>query len=168
MKLTLVFLGVVVILLGVFAVNVLAGDVMTVEVDVYDVDSGQSSGGNGTVSVEVPDYIDFGDVDEGGSSDELLIYINNTGNTDILVTPELVNNDEIFENLYFRYQKTHYGIPVEQTKIGDWSLNISAPSSGGSKPGHFYVQLDLSDSGLSLDSDMVGHTADVRFVATAI
>ena len=70
---------------------------MIVEADILD--AGNSSE-NGTISVQVPDFIDLGNVSEIGASEELKIYVNNTGTGAITVTPRLVNyTDNIFQNL---------------------------------------------------------------------
>ena len=84
---------------------------------------------NGTISIQVPDFIDLGNTTEIGASEELRIYVNNTGTGAITVTPRLINyTDDIFQNLYFREYKTSGGNPVIPSQIGNWSFNISAPS----------------------------------------
>ena len=147
-------------------VAVAAGDdVMTVEADILDV--GNSSE-NGTISIQVPDFIDLGNLSEIGASEELKIYVNNTGTGAITVTPRLVNyTDNIFQNLYFREFKTSGGNPVIPIQIGNWSFNISAPAGGESfRSKYFYMQLDLSDAGIDVSSDLIGHQTHVRFFAT--
>ncbi len=140
---------------------------MTVEADILD---GGGSGGNqsGTISIQVPDFIDLANVSEIGTSPELQIYMNNTGTVAITVTPQLINyTDDIFDNLYFREYKTSGGNPVPQSLIGNWSFNISAPSSGQSyRAKYFYMQLDLRNADIDLSDDLIGHQARVRFLAT--
>ncbi len=141
------------------------GDVMVVEADILD--AGNSSE-NGTISIQVPDFIDLGNTTEIGASEELRIYVNNTGTGAITVTPRLINyTDDIFQNLYFREYKTSGGNPVIPSQIGNWSFNISAPAGGESfRSKYFYMQLDLSDAGIDVTSDLIGHQAHVRFFAT--
>lgn len=157
------------IMLCIFPINLIAAsDVMRIEVDVIDSGS-QEPGQPGSISIEVPDLIDLGDVDEDGNSDELKIYVNNTGEVAITVTPQLVDySDDIFSNLYFREFKTSGGQPVEPKRIGSWSFNISAPASGATQRSkYFYMRLDLKDADIDLSSDLNGHRADVKFIATA-
>lgn len=149
------------------AFGVEAGDTMTLEVDVRDLGLDSEDPGSETVSIEVPSFIDLGSIDENGFSEEIKIYINNTGTSDIKVTPELVDqNEDVFSYLFFREYKTSGGSNVLQKRIGEFSFNISAPTSG-SRSKYIYMQLDLSDADLELDSDLIGHNSDVRFIATA-
>lgn len=147
---------------------VAGNDITTLEANI--VDSGTSgSNETGSISLQVPDFIDLEEVDEDGNSEELKIYINNTGDVAITVTPQLIGySDDIFSNLYFREFKTSGGSPVTPQRIGSWSFNISAPTGGSEfRSKYFYMQLDLSDANIDLSSDLIGHRADVRFVATA-
>ncbi|MEK6899201.1 MAG: hypothetical protein AABW79_03845 [Nanoarchaeota archaeon] len=168
-KPSFVIISLVLAFLLIFITLVGATDIATIEADIIDVGT-QNNNTNGTsVSIQVPDYIDLGNVDENGLSDELKIYVNNTGDTAIKVTPTLISyTDEIFTNLFFREFKTSGGAPVQQRKIGDWSFNISAPSSGQDfKSKYFYMQLDLSDADVDVSSNLNGHQANVRFIATS-
>src|SRR3989338_4803353 len=48
------------------------------------------------IRIQVPDKIDFRNVSLGDASNELKVYINNTGTKNIMVTPQLADkNDEI-------------------------------------------------------------------------
>jgi len=59
-------------------------DTMTVEANIF----ANTGGGNSTIiRVEVPDYLFFGNVTNFDKSEELKVYVNNTGNVDITVTP---------------------------------------------------------------------------------
>ena len=155
--------------LALIAINVVtASDLMTIEADIIDLGEMGENNTDGSISIEVPDFIDLGDVDENGESEELKIYVNNTGETAITVTPTLISySDAIFTNLYFREFKTSGGQAVTPRRIGEWSFNISAPTSGGFRSKYFYMQLDLSDADVDVSSDLQGHQADVRFIATA-
>lgn len=143
-------------------------EVMNVEADILD--TGQ--GGNnqtGGISIQVPDFIDLGNVSESGISEEPQIYMNNTGEVAIVVTPQLSNyTDNIFNNLYFREFKTSGGNPVTPRRIGNWSMNISAPSAGQNfRSKYFYMRLDLSNANIDLSDNLYGHQAHVRFFAVA-
>lgn len=126
------------------------------------------------LSLEVPDYIFLGNVTIGEKSSETTISINNTGNVDLLITPELVNSGEdIFSYLYFRSQKTQTingtsGIPVPFEKIGLFSFSVSKPASGSSvRKKDFYTVLDLTNYTGPLQDNLIGHRADVKLVAVA-
>jgi hypothetical protein len=146
-------------------------DTMTVEANIF---AGSPAGGNvSVVRVEVPDYLFFGNVSNGGKSEELKVYVNNTGNVDIVVTPRLTNSSEdIFSNLYFRSTKTRTvngtSINVNFTKIGDFSFNISEPASGSSfNDEYFYVILDLTNYAKNISQNMMGRRANVKFYAVS-
>jgi|SRR3989344_2204044 len=141
-------------------------DTMIVEANIIVADGG----GNGTIiRVEVPDYLFFGNVSKGGKSDELKVYVNNTGNTDIIVTPQLNNiSEQIFSNLYFRKFKTSNGTNVNFTRIGSFSFNITKPSGGETfNDAYFYVLLDLSNYTGIVNNDIIGHRSNVKFIAVA-
>lgn len=144
-------------------------DTMTVEANIL---TGTESGANGTiVRVEVPDYLFFGNVSKGGKSEELKVYVNNTGNVDITVMPRLVNSsEEIFSYLYFRKTKTKTvngtSMDVNFTRIGDFSFNVTKPASGSSfNDEYFYVILDLTNYDKTISNNLIGHRANVKFVA---
>lgn len=140
---------------------------MTVEADIIDTGDGGNNQ-SGSISVQVPEFIDLEEVNENGLSEELQIYMNNTGTVAITVTPGLVNyTDDVFQHLYFREFKTSGGNPVTPRQIGNWSMNISAPASGQNfRSKYFYMRLDLSQSGIDVANDLPGHQARVRFFAT--
>lgn len=146
--------------------STLGNEIATVEADILE--DGSSSNQSGTISIQVPDFIDLENLTESGASEELQIYMNNTGTIAITVTPQLVNyTDNIFQNLYFREFKTSGGNPVTPRQIGNWSVNISAPASGQSyRAKYFYMQLDLRNVDIGLTDDLMGHQARVRFFAT--
>lgn len=135
---------------------------MTAEVDVIAEDSD-------IISVQVPERIDFGEISKGEKSEEMRIYINNTGNVDIIVTPDLLDQSEdIFSYLYLRKQKTSDGLDVPFSRIGDFSLNISKPDAGDDfKSAYFYMILDLSDYPDEILDDMINHETDIKFYAVA-
>lgn len=136
---------------------VLAEERMTVEIDIQIPQD--------EVRIEVPDYVDLGEINwtyQSKSQRSDQIYVNNTGTVNVTVTPELDGNDEIFENLYFT--KRLSGQYYNWTKIGDWSLDIERPS-GSYRSDYFYMILDLTDFNGEINETIIGHTADVVFVA---
>jgi hypothetical protein len=154
------------ILIGGNSVNALSGvnDTMTVEVDLIGFNVSEPGEG---VGIEVQDYIYLGNVTkENLESDELKVYINNTGNVDVTVTPELVNSSEkIFSYLYFREHKTSNGTAVIPQKIGNYSLDIDKPSSGKSiRSASVYMHLNLTNYPDKI-SDEIGHRTKVLFIA---
>jgi hypothetical protein len=141
---------------------------LNVEADIIDTQGGGNNQ-SGSISIQVPDFIDLGNVSETGISSEPQIYMNNTGTVAIVVTPQLSNyTDDIFDYLHFREFKTSGGNPVTPQRIGNWSMNISAPSSGQTfRSKYFYMRLDLSQANIDLSDDLIGHQAHVRFFAVA-
>lgn len=157
------FLLVIIVLL--FFVSAL-DDTMTVEANIF----ATGNGSNATiVRVEVPDYLFFGNVTNFGKSEELKVWVNNTGNVDITVTPDLINQSEvIFGNLYLRKFKTSNGTAVNFTRIGSFSFDVNKPSSGQTyNDEYFYIILDLSNNPRTITSDIIGHRTNVKFFATA-
>ncbi|MEK6928164.1 MAG: hypothetical protein AABX11_07055 [Nanoarchaeota archaeon] len=148
------------IILGVIVVQ--AGDISIFNVNILD-DSTPTS----IVSIQVPDIVYFGNVTEGDVSEEITVKINNTGNTAINVRPRLNNvSDNIMKNLYFREQKTHTvngtsGIDVPFEKLGDFSFNITVPTTGGVRTDQFYVILNLS--GVNVTQDLLNYETEIRF-----
>tara|TARA_Y100000034_G_C6865103_1_gene394194 strand:+ start:745 stop:1227 length:483 start_codon:yes stop_codon:yes gene_type:complete len=132
-----------------------ADDVMTVEANIFAY----------VASVEVPESVFLGNLTKGyetelNSSNK--IYINNTGTMGITVTPELVNSSEIiFSYLYFNRI-----LSGDFERIGNYSLDIDQPSEpGGKEVGSFYMKLDLRNFNESIEEDMLGHNAEVNFIA---
>ncbi len=135
---------------------VMANDVMTAETDIIVP--------QGEVRIEVPDYVFVGNITWGFlmQTDETLSHINNTGTVDVTVTPELADPEEdIFSYLYFkRIQSDPF------RRIGNWSVNISKPSEfGGTKTQNFYMKLDMRNYEGEINESMIGHQAEIVFVA---
>lgn len=139
-------------------------DVMTVEANIF---AGSGTNNDSTIRIEVPDYLFFGNVSVGDISDELKVYINNTGSVDVTVTPKLLNrSEEIFSYLNFRKFKTSNGTSVPFTRIGDFSFNINKPSGGNTyEDEYIYMALDLRNYTGVLNQNLIGHKADVKFFA---
>ena len=134
---------------------VYAGRKMTIEADIFPSYSSEPM-----VRVQVPVYVYVGQIRGGEETNKTKVYINNTGNTDIIVTPQLADSSEtIFSNLYFARRTTE---PYEQ--IGDWDFNMTKPSEeGGFRADYFYMKLDLRN--MTILQNMTGHKADVIFWA---
>lgn len=120
------------------------------------------------VSLQVPDHVYIGNVTVGEkqanptSADK--IYINNTGNVDIEITPKLYNSsEEIFSYLYFSTTTTG---PYK--RIGNFSFVIAAPTTGGYRADYVYAKLDLTNYTGSLNENFLGYKAKIRFDAVAI
>jgi len=115
------------------------------------------------ISIEVPDYVFLGSVNEGDSTDNAKIYVNNSGTVDITITPQLANpNDEIFQNLYFKNT-----LAGNKSKIGDYSFNIAKPSTlGGKRAEYMYMWLDLATYNKDITQDLIGEKTDILFIAT--
>jgi hypothetical protein len=132
-----------------------ADDVMTVEANIFAY----------VASVEVPENVFLGNLTKGYQTDLSAsdkFKINNTGTTDITVTPELVNSTEvIFSYLYFGRT-----ISGNFTRIGNYSLDIDQPSEpGGKESESIYMKLDLRNFNGSIEEDMINHNAEVNFIA---
>ncbi|MCA9487493.1 MAG: hypothetical protein KC516_00870 [Nanoarchaeota archaeon] len=103
--------------------------------------------GPAAISIEVPDSVDFGEIETGenyfNTDKSIRVDINNTGNTDIIVSLDFESGYEgIFENTYVSETKTN---PDNDYLYSDFELLIDAPSGG--EPGHewFYIWLDLTN-----------------------
>ena len=141
-------------------------DTMIVETNIF---ANGSSGNSTVIRVEVPDYLFFGNVTNFGESEELIVYVNNTGNVNIRVTPDIVNQSEmIFRNLYLRKFKTSNGTAVNFSRIGTFSFNVTRPASGQTfNDEYFYIMLNLSNNPQNITSNIIGHRTNVKFFAVA-
>jgi len=141
-----------------------AVDVITFEANIL-----ASEETNDVVRVEVPNSIFLGNVSKGGKSNEVRVWMNNTGNVDIIVRPQLIDlSKEYFENLYFRDQKTKNKTDVPFERIGDFGFVIDKPLSGEDfRKEDFYAILDLTNYTGEIPNDLIGYKADVKFYAFA-
>lgn len=151
----------VIMILGVFASD---NNITIFEANIFKDSSSQN-----IIKIQVPDYIFLGNVTNDKLSDEVNIAVNNTGNVDITVTPQLVNSSEpFFSYLYFRMQKSS---TVNESlayfyRIGNFSFDISKPASGKNYTSKtFYAQLNLTDYPNEITSNLIGYRANVKFVA---
>jgi len=132
-----------------------SNDTMIVEADIFaDI-----------ISIEVPDYIFLGSLTNDGVSKKSRVDVNNTGTVAIRVTPYLKNGpDEIFDNLFFQNRQSGNNSIVYG--IGEYGFSIDAPSSAGAKRSEYFrMWLNLTDSDLNLDEDLMGYENEIVFVA---
>lgn len=120
----------------------------------------------GSVGISVPDSISFGNIAAGYLSNKTDVIINNTGTTNIRITPQIsdstsTNSSEIFANIAFR---NILNDPL--MKIGNYSLDILKPVIvGNTRSENIYVYLDLTE----YNGDVVSlQEADIVFWATEI
>ena len=142
----------------------LAGDITTFSANIFPPNIPTSS-----ASVQVPDHIFLGNITVGHSSAEFKVYMNNTGTTNIHVTPILLNtSDPIMNNLYFRKFQTSGGNPVAYTRVGGFTFNITKPVSGQTfNDEYFYVILDLSNYTGDVQTILMNYEAQVKFIAVS-
>jgi len=146
--------------LGILMLVVFAGLVLGADSDAVEVSVNVLAPEPDVVGIKVPDSLDFGNVTKGEESDIMDLYINNTGNVAVTVTPELANDsEEIFSYLFFRRTQSQ-----AFSEIGSFSVNISEPADGGIKTQRTYVMLDLTDFD---GNDSVEYKSDVIFWAVA-
>ncbi len=124
------------------------------------------------VAIEVPDYVNLGDVSKNNPiSDEETIILNNTGKVNVTITPKLTDpEEEIFKWLFFRNYKSSSVHPDEAIpkKIGIYSVSIDKPVTGkNSRSKNIYISLNLTDFDGEINEDIIGHSAEVTFFATA-
>lgn len=164
-KVSFVFVSLLVFIVLFYFASAL-NDTMIVETNIF---VNGSSGNSTIIRVEVPDYLSFGNVTNFGESEELRVYVNNTGNVNIRVTPDLINQSEmIFRNLYLRKSKTSNGTAVNFSRIGTFSFNITRPTSGQTfNDEYFWIMLNLSNNPQNITSNIIGHRTNVKFFAVA-
>lgn len=145
-----------------------SNDSTTLQVDLV----GFNSSSNEEIGIEVPDRIDLGELtNTGKSSDEVGVYINNTGTKNIRVTPQLADNDEeIFKYLFFRDQKTtstNNTDLITFKQIGNYYLDIDKPLTGKTfRAGHCYLVLNLTEFSGRISEDVYDYSSEVIFIAT--
>lgn len=116
------------------------------------------------VKVSVPDYVFLGSVGKGEQTENVKIYVNNTGNVNVTITPELVNkNDPYFKYIYFQRR-----VAEPYRKIGEFKFNISAPKSPKKYEDEYvYAKLDLRSFEGDIQENIQEYKSDVKFVAVA-
>jgi hypothetical protein len=167
-KSAVLFLILTIFLILVFSKGILSENVNeTTVVEANIIGFANQSGNVSDVSIEVPDYISFGNVTKDNPvSVEKHININNTGKVNITVTPMLSDPDEvIFSYLFFRTTKTTNHTSVPFTQIGDYSLNIKKPSPGGKTKEYCWISLDLTNFTGDIHEDLIGYRSEIVFLA---
>ena len=145
-----------------------AGDVnstMTVEVDLIGFNS-SSSGGE--ISIEVPDFIDLGNVSKTDLvSKEVKVSINNTGTTAVSIIPIVYDPDEeIFKWLFFRTRQRADNESLNIFyKLRDYELSLNKPSPGRKIKEYCYMQLNLTNFDGQIREDVIDYQADIIFLA---
>lgn len=130
--------------------------IMTVEADVYAGEPAINDTNVSIVSISVPGYIKIENAISGKVSDETRIYINNTGNVRTLVSAQLIDlEDIIFKNL----QMTNGSSTFRNVS----SFVISISTSYRSRVVN--MRLDLRGTEGLIEDDMIGHQAQVKFIA---
>jgi hypothetical protein len=123
------------------------------------------------IAIEVPDYVFLGNVTKENPVSEENITISNIGRVNTTITPQLTDPDEvIFKWLFFRNYKTSTAHPDEAIpkKIGTYSVSIDKPATGSTlRSKKIYISLDLTDFDGNINEDIIGHSAEVTFFATA-
>jgi hypothetical protein len=134
-----------------------AGDTTTFRIDVVGPPTP-------VLNVQVPDSIYFGNVSVGEQTDDVKIDINNTGNIGIVVTPKLMSGSHsIYNHTYFKRITTE-----QYFQIGQYSHNISAPSSGGVRSSFMYAKIDLRNYDGTFSQGSVNRiNSDVKFFVVA-
>jgi hypothetical protein len=155
-------IGFLLIISSFFFVSALEGeDTSSFVVDVYKFPE--------LVSIDVPDFVDLGNVTVGFETDPTSddkIYIRNTGTYNVSVSPRLANPfDPIFKNLYFTWRlsgnKSGY-YPIGQFRIDiPWSGKL-----GEYEEDYIYSKLDLRNMS-NINNDLINYEQDVIFIATA-
>ncbi|MEK6833131.1 MAG: hypothetical protein AABY32_03715 [Nanoarchaeota archaeon] len=115
------------------------------------------------IGIEVPDYVYLGNLSKKTmKTDDVRVDINNTGNINITITPFLKDSGEkIFSYLFFQ-RRTN----VAWQKIGNWSLKIEKPEEDETfRDEYFYMQLDLKKYDEPINEDIIGHEANITFLA---
>lgn len=153
----------ILLLFAIFAFSffVSANNIMTVEADIYKFPD--------MVSINVPDYFYIGNATVGFQTDPSSkdkIYINNTGTKNATVSIQLLSpNDIISRNLFFTRRLS--GVDYGYFRANEFTLDIPwSGEVGKSESDYFYMKLDLRNES-NIQSDLIGHTTDVKFIAVA-
>lgn len=154
----------VLIIFGALMVSAAYGATMRVQADILSVPDD-----NDIIRISVPDFVDLGNVTLYDQSEEVRLWVNNTGTVDIIVEPILLNeSDSVFSHLYFRAQKTSNGSSVPRRQIGDFTFEAKKPTVGtDTNPEDIYMILDLQNFTGTLNRNLIDHSAEIYFLAVA-
>lgn len=142
------------LMIAMLSVFVSADDTLQTEADVYAP----------TIGVSVTGMVDFGSLTKGYSSADKAIEVNNTGDVNIVVTPDVTDpHDAIYDNLFFRKTTTS---PL--FVVGTFTMTIAKPTVfGGVTKDSAYVRLDLTNYTGTIATDKLNLTSNVVFTAVA-
>ncbi|MBS3079372.1 hypothetical protein J4218_04580 [Candidatus Pacearchaeota archaeon] len=148
---------VIFLLVGLFGTGFVLADVnssMTIEVDLIDFTP--------VIGIQVPDNIDLGNLSKRTmKTSNYRVDINNTGNINITITPELKNpSEEILSYLFFQRRTTE-----DYQRIGNWSLFIPASKTSNPEDEYCYIKLDLNSYEKNIDNDIFNYNGQIIFIA---
>ena len=117
---------------------------------------------------EVQNSFDAGNITKGFStpvSSSTKVYINNTGDTDIVITAELVDlNTALGKYVYLSSTTTDSSF----RNLTYFSMNISKPSEyQGVNSDYLYAKIDLTSFDGNFSNILGGHEIQIRFIAMA-
>ncbi len=117
------------------------------------------------MQVSIPDYVFLDNVTKGNATEEIKVYVNNTGTINVTLTPVLADpSNQFFRNLYFTKRLS----PRLYKKIGDFSFALPAHSpTGGVEKDWFYMKLDLKNYTSSIPQNLLNQKADVKFMVVS-
>ena len=108
---------------------------------------------------EIPDRIDFQDVNCGNESQPKKIDINNTGQVDIKVSVENMSNI-LFENMKYSISGTSF------SKLSSLSTPVSKPASGSNvRNKTIYLKLVLTDLDCTKQENIGQKSVEITFWA---
>ena len=134
------------------------------DISIFEVDVAGDPVDELVISLEVQDWVDFGDISNGRQTVNARINVTNTGNVGIVVTPKLVDaSEDIFNYTYFQRRTTE-----PYYKIGAFNFNITAPVRlGDNRSDYVYAKLDLRNYPHEIPRDLINHRANVKFFAVS-
>ncbi len=118
------------------------------------------------LEIEVtPNNISFGTISRGESSQPKKVCVNNTGSSDVLVTPRLPNN---YSGIFFDYiYVKKYGSSDSTYKsIGQFDVLITKANPNPEQQ-CIWFKLDLTNYTDPIYQDFIGHTADIKISAVS-
>ncbi|MFA5485122.1 MAG: hypothetical protein WC260_02650 [Candidatus Pacearchaeota archaeon] len=118
------------------------------------------------MGINVPSLVTIGNMAPGYLSDRQDINITNTGNVNLVITPEL---EESYNGDVYNYLSFKRILDDPLAKIGDYSLELLKPNAvGGTRSERIYMYLDLTGFTKELNNTLTNHEVDVIFWATAL
>jgi hypothetical protein len=119
------------------------------------------------VEFEIPESIYLGDIARGFATNPVRVNVSNAGNTDIALTTQEIDGDDIFSNVYL--SKRVSGEDKNFRRVPEFDMSLSRPSTlGGKKDDYFYIKLDLSDYHGVIPAGTNKLGAELKFIAVAL